>query len=233
MVKRPPDLDPENFVLGQGWYAQRRSAVPYADDSQFRFDPAPIPPFPWLMLLVLNTVYMLFFGSFIWFAQTHRDPAVSRLTVNILITAIGLMTCGCTVGSVMLGRWFGAREIALGPSLVYEKSTRRVSLPRLHLDFDFTEVVHLQYVSTGLLQDPRSALSPPHPVSELNMVTIRDGKRQRRNVLKSSDPIGAFEYLLDPLVEQTDIPVVHMTETAGNWKVWIRPFHDPIKPARA
>jgi hypothetical protein len=232
MVKRPPDLDLENFVLGKGWYTGRRAAVPYADERQFRIDAAPIPPIRWSMMIGLNTFYVLFFAGFIWFSRTHRDPDVSMSTVNALISGICLLTCGVTVGLLMFERWLGVWDKAKGPWLVYEKCTRRVSLPRLPLDFEFTEVVHLQYVSTGLLQNPRSAISPARAVSELNLVTIRDGKRERWNLLNSSYPFGAFEYLLHPLVEQTDIPVVRITETGGNWKVWIRPFHDPMKPSR-
>jgi hypothetical protein len=232
MVKRPPDFDPENFILGKGWYTGRRAATPYADDSQFRFDPAPIPPIRWSMMIGLNILYVIFFTGFLWLFNTHRDSGVSALTVNVLISAICLMTCGGTVGLLMFERWLSVRDQTKGPWLIFEKSTRQVRLPRLHLDFDRTEVDHLQYVSTDALQNPRSAISPPRPVSELNLVTIRDGKRQRWNLLNSSYPFGAFEYLLDPLVEQTDIPVVRITETAGNWRVWIRPFRDPMKPAR-
>jgi hypothetical protein len=92
--------------------------------------------------------------------------------------------------------------------------------------------VHLQYISTDFLQNSRSLLSNTKAVSELNLVTVREGKRQRWNLLNSSFPFDAFEYLLDPLVEQTDIPVVRITETAGNWKVWTRPYHDPMNAAR-
>jgi hypothetical protein len=232
MVKRPPDLNPEDFILGKGWYTQRRAAAPFADAGQFRIDPASIPAFPWLSMLLLNSLYVLFFGAFIWFLQSHHDPDVSMWMVNLSFSGICLMTCGGTIGFVMFERLLGARDKAMGPWLVYDKSTRRVRLPRLHLDFERAEVVHLQYISTDFLQNSRSLLSNTKAVSELNLVTVREGKPQRWNLLNSSFPFDAFEYLLDPLVEQTDIPVVRITETAGNWKVWTRPYHDPMNPAR-
>src|ERR1700722_1343795 len=173
MVQRPPDSHPENFILGKGSYTGRRAATPHADESQFRFDPAPIPPIRWSLMIGLNTLYVLFFAGFIWILRTHRDPDVNLSAANVLISAICLMTCGGTVGLLMFERWLAVRDKRQGPWLVYEKSTRRVSLPRLHLNFDRTEVDHLQYVSTDSLQNPRSAVSPPRPVSELNLVTLR------------------------------------------------------------
>jgi hypothetical protein len=67
--------------------------------------------------------------------------------------------------------------------------------------------------------------------SELNLVTIRGGKRERWNLVNSSWPSGAFEDVLDHLIENTPIPVVRITETAGPWKVWIRPYCNVTKPA--
>jgi hypothetical protein len=233
MVKRPADFDPENFVDGKCWHLLGRPAVAYADEAQFRIDPAPIPPFPVFKLVAMNFVFVLFFAGFAWFSATHHDPGVSEFAIFAATTAIGLMTCAGSIGFLMFGRLLGAREQAQGPWLRYDKGTRQVELPRQRLTFELKEIVYLQYVSTPVLQQARSAVSDSskNAISELNLVTVRGGKRDRWNLVNSSSPSGAFEEVLDPLVEHTPIAVIRITETAGPWKVWIRPYCNVTKPA--
>lgn len=233
MVKRPADLDPENFVIGNSWYAFGHPAVAYADEKQFLIGPAPPQPLPVFRIVVLHLVYVLFFGGFLWFGLTHHDPDVSESVIYAVVAGAGVVACGGTIAVPLIARSLTLREQARGPWLRYDKGTRQVELPRQRLTFELNEIVYLQYVSTNVLQQPRSIAfqSSKNSVSELNLVTVRDGKRKRWNLVNSSSPSGAFEAVLDPLVEQTPIPVVRITETAGPWKVWIRPYCNVMKPA--
>jgi hypothetical protein len=233
MVKRPADFNPENFVDGKGQFLIGCPAVAYGDHGEFRIDPAPIPPFRTFNLVATNFVFVLFFAGFAWFCATHHDPGVSEFAIYAGTTAIGVMTCACSVGFSIYGRWLGARELARGPWLRYDNGTRRVELSRQRLTFELTEIVHLQYVSTARLDRPRSVIGEESKYvhSELNLVTVRGGKRERWNLVNSSWSSGAFEDVLDHLIENTPIPVVRITETAGPWKVWTRPYCNVTKPA--
>jgi hypothetical protein len=231
MVKRPADFNPENFIDGKGQFLMGRPAVAYGDPREFRIDPAPVPPFPILNLVATNIVFVLFFAGFAWFCVTHDDSGVNEFAIYAGTTAVGLMTCACSVGFSMYGRWLAARELARGPWLRYDKVTRRVELSRQRLTIEFSEIVHLQYVSTARLDRPRTVIgeNSKYVHSELNLVTVRGGKRERWNLVNSYSPSGAFGEVLDHLIEQTPIPVVRITETAGPWKVWIRPYGDLVK----
>jgi hypothetical protein len=233
MVKRPADFNPENFIDGKGEFLIGRPAVAYGGPREFRIDPAPVRPFPTFNLVATNIVFVLFFAGFAWFCVTHNDSGVNEFAICAGTTAVGLMTCVCSVGFSMYGRWLGASELARGPWLRYDKVTRRVELSRQRLTFEFSEIVHLQYVSTARIDRPRSVVAEEskYARSELNLVTIRGGKRERWNLVNSMWPSGAFEEVLDHLIEQTPVPVVRITETAGPWKVWIRPYCDLTKPA--
>jgi hypothetical protein len=234
MVKRPADLDPENFVDGKRWHLLGHPAVAYADDVQFRIDPAPVPPFPVFKVLALTLFYALFFGGCIAFLVTHHDPGVSEFEIYAACTTAGLIASGGTLAVLVISRWLGVRELAGGPWLRFDKRTQQVELPRKKLAFELKEIVYLQYVTTASLELPRTVFkgSTQGP-SELNLVTMRGGKRERWNLVNSCYPSGAFEKVLDPLIEHAPIPVVRITESAGPWKVWIRPYCDAAGPVSA
>ena len=142
-----------------------------------------------------------------------------------------LIACGGDAcRSVDVARLGG--EQARGPWLRFDKGTQQVELPRQRLAFDLKEIVYLQYVSTAVFELPRSVFqASTQGVSEINLVTVRGGKLPRWNLVNSCYPSGAFEKVLDPMIEHTPIPVVRITETAGPWKVWIRPYRDVARPA--
>jgi len=63
MGKPPPDVDPDKFILGDGWHTNFKVARPYHDDCVFRIDPAPMAAsfFVFFNLLILAVAC-----GFIW-----------------------------------------------------------------------------------------------------------------------------------------------------------------------
>ena len=91
--------------------------------------------------------------------------------------------------------------------------------------FERDEIIHLQYITTKRLDlDERFENDQ---MSELNLLTCRDGERRRWPVLRSGLNVRAFEYVVKPLVEQTDLPVVRVKDQWLGWKITETPFGAP------
>jgi hypothetical protein len=109
--------------------------------------------------------------------------------------------------------------------MIYEKSTGRVTLPREGVSFERHEIVHVQYVTTkrldwgGVINNDR--------LSELNLITCRDGERKRWPLLRSIFNIKAFDRLLKPLLEHTDLPVMRVEDQWLGWKITEKPYGRP------
>jgi hypothetical protein len=110
----------------------------------------------------------------------------------------------------------------LGPWLIYDKATGCVELPREKVRFTPHEIVHLQYITTkrldwgGVVNNSR--------LSELNLVTYREGQRKRWPLLRSMFTSKAFDYILQPLVQATDLPVVRVQDQQFGWKITETPY---------
>jgi len=216
MGKPPDDVDPEHFIIGRGSYSNLRLAVPYSDEREFRIDPAPMPR---KSIIFMNVVFVLFYSSFHWVAKNWPGEQAHFLIVYVLPFVMCLATCiGVTWITLRLHTRAGTR----GPWLVFDKATRRVSLPREQLEFDFQDVVHLQYITTKRLDLAR--VRDNDSLSGVNLVTSRNGKRERWNLVNSWANVRAFEYLLRPLLQQTDIPVVRIKDQTLGWEVTVEQF---------
>jgi hypothetical protein len=216
MGKPPDDVNPEHFIIGRGSYSNLRLAVPYADEREFRIDPAPMPR---KAIIFMNLVFIVFYSGFHWVAKNWPGEQAHFLIVYVLPFVMCLLTC---VGVTWITLWFHTRAQKRGPWLVYDKATRRVTLPREQVEFDFQDVVHLQYITTKRLDLGR--VTNNDSCSELNIVTSRNGERERWHLLNSWANVLAFEYLVRPLVEQTDIPVVRIKDQMFGWDVTVEPF---------
>ncbi len=88
MAKPPDNANPEKFIIGRGSYTNLRTAVPFDDKNEFRIDPAPMPI---TSIVILNTVFIAFFGAFYWVCSTYGDaskPLIAPATIGI-----GTITC--------------------------------------------------------------------------------------------------------------------------------------------
>ena len=136
---------------------------------------------------------------------------------------IGLLTCALFTGTTY---YRFSRDLRSGPWLAYDTKARRIELPREGEIFDRDEVVQLQYITTkrldwgGVINNER--------LSELNLITCRDGIRKRWPLLRSIADVRAFDGLLGPLLAQTDLPVVRVEDEWLGWKVTERPYRSLI-----
>ena len=210
MSKPPPNLDPEKFVLGEGAYDNIRTARPYHDEEVFRIDPAPVPV--WSVLAV-NLVFLVFFLGIHWVLRDYTQGLSPWVTHGIPL-GFAVMTCGLFTAIVC---WRHARDRQRGPWLIYRKATGQVELPRKEdATFEPHEIVHLQYITTRRLHQPRELTQ----LSELNLITDVNGTRKRWNLLRSIINVRAFDSLLRPLARHTKIPVVRVKGGApGSWEV--------------
>ena len=217
MAKPPADADPEKFIIGRGVYSNLQLARPYYDDRVFRLDPTPMPV---RSIFIYNLLFMgaayAFHGALK--QLTHGD--VGPWAVYGAPLGIGLLTCGFF--TLVVYRSF-ANARRLGPWLIYDKATGRVELPREgKASFDRREIVCLQYITTKRL-DSGGVLNNKR-LSELNLITNRDGLRKRWPLLRSIFNVKAFDRLLKPLLENTDLPVVRVKDEWLGWRVTERPY---------
>lgn len=219
MAKAPPDADPEKFIIGftthngrnPGPCTNLRVSRPYHDTDVFRIDPIPTPV--WSVLFV-NLIFIAVCYGFHWALKNFTHNTAPPWAVYGIPVGIGAITCG-TVTAVVY--WTVAQAQRLGPWLIYDKATGRVELPRLGVTFDRQQIVHLQSISTKQL-DRDSILNNPR-FSELNLVTSRDGIRERWPLLRSSLDLETYDYILKSLLENTDLPVVRVQDELLGWHV--------------
>lgn len=220
MKNRPPEnLNPENFVIGQTSYDPFVVAVATNDDNEFRLHPAPVP----LLSMILNSgLWMVAVAGFIrlfsWSAGRFGEPP---LFAYIIISLIGGI--GCFFHTLF--PWFRFRyEQRHGTWLAYDKTSRRVRLPRHAQEFGLREIVYLQYVTTKKLEPYEKG--EEYQLTELNLVTCKDGERKRWPLLKtSSKSRDAFGHLLRLLIQSTEIPVVRFRDSRRGWEVTVEPYN--------
>ena len=151
--------------------------------------------------------------------STFRQDETGLGLIYGAVIGIGLLTC---VLFTVIGYRSFARANRLGPWLIYHKQSGEVELPREGEKFDRSEIVHLQYITTKLLW--WGGVLNNERYSEINLVTSRDGIRKRWPLLKSGFNVKAFEWLLKPLQEQTNLPVVRVQDEWWGWKVTETPY---------
>lgn len=215
MAKPPHDTNPEKFIIGRGWYANLRTAVPVDDDQEFRIDVAPMPI---TTIAILNAVFIMFFGGFYWACSTYGNA--SKLLIALATIGIGATTC-VSFTAVTYCSFNNARR--RGPWLIVNKLTKKIALPREGVQFDVTEVVHLQYITTKRL-DWGGVLNNDQ-LSELNLITCTDGETKRWPILRSISSVMAFEYIIAPLLDCTDMPVVRIVDELLGWKITETELH--------
>jgi hypothetical protein len=218
MAKPPPDADPENFVIGQGWYSNLRTACVWHDDPIFRIDPAPMPVGS---LVLYNLIFVVVGYGFHWALKnlTHGDAGQWAIYGPI---GAGIVACGVFT----MGVYFSFRNAQrLGPWLIYNKTTGHVELPREGVAFDRPEIVHLQYITTKRLAYNRVVNN--ERVSELNLITNQNGIRKRWPLLRSNANRKDFDHILTPLAQHTNIPVVRVQDQLLGWRVSETPYNVP------
>lgn len=216
MAKPPATADPERFIIGRGAHDNFQLARPYSDDRVFRIDPTPMPVWS---LIIHNLLFAAFFYGFHWVLKHLAHEYVGVFGLYVAPIGIGLLTCGLFT-TVVYYSFNKARR--LGPWLVYDKATRRVELPQEGVRFDRQDIVHLQYITTkrldwgGVVNNDR--------LSELNLITCRDGERKRWPLLRSIFTVKAFDRVLRPLMQETDLPVVRVQDEWLGWNVTETPY---------
>ncbi len=220
MSALPPDANRENYILWEGSYDNLRTSIPYADDRVFRIEPR---PFPFKEIIALNCLFVGFFVGAYYLIDYLREDWASdpfeRFLVPLFTLGLGSITClGCTA----VYCWRFSRVKKLGTWLIYDKRTKAVSLPRLGLEFELSDIVYLQYITT-MIPD-RGIWQHNHHLSELNLVTVRDGKRERWNMLKSNIGRRAYNHILPSLLKHTEIPAVRIKQAFSSWDVTITPY---------
>lgn len=216
MANPPADADPEKFIIGVGLYSNLQTATPEFENGVFRFAPTPMPV---LTIVIYNIVFAAFFFAFYWLLKlcTHGESPLWGASVAPI--AIGLSTCILFTAVVYLSF---AKANRLGPWLIYDTKAGRIELPHEREVFDRKDIVHLQYITTkrlnwgGVVNNER--------LSELNLITCRQGKRKRWPLLRSIFNMRAFDRMLKPLIEHTDLPVVRVEDEWWGWNVSERPY---------
>jgi hypothetical protein len=219
MAKPPADADPELFIVGRGGYDNFRTARPYHDSRVFRIDPTPMPVWS---IVAYDALFAAASFGFHWLLKHATHGASPPWAVYGAPLGIGVLTC---VGFTAIAYYSFAKARRLGPWLIYDKATGRVELPREGVSFDREQIVHVQYITTKLLD--WGGVMNNERRSELNLVTCRDARRQRWPVLRSCFTVKAFDHILRPLLENTDLSVVRVEDQWWGWQVTQKPYGGP------
>jgi hypothetical protein len=213
MAKPPADADPEKFIIGDGNYDNLQTATGLFVNGVFQLAPTPMP-------VPTIVIYNIFFAAvsygLYWLVKYHTGGDAGLWVVAPM--GIGLLTC--MLFTVITYLSF-AKANRLGPWLIYHTKGGRVELPRQRETFERDEIVHLQYITTkrldwgGVVNNDR--------LTELNLITCRQGVRKRWPLLRSIAG-NAFDRILRPLVEYTDLPVVRVEDEWLGWNVSERPY---------
>lgn len=215
MAKPPPGADPEKFIIGQGTYTNVQIARPCWDDQVFRIEPIPM-PVRWIVIINLILV-AVGFGCHCFLKNVFGELG-PLFYYGAPLGATLLICGGLTAG--LYGIVADARRS--GPWLIYDRATGQVELPRERVMFSRREIVHLQYVTTKRLG--WGIVMSNDRQSELNLITNRDGVRKRWPLLKSTLVSNAFDYILKPLVENTDLPVLRVQDGTFGWRITETPY---------
>jgi len=226
MAKPPPGADPKKFIVGRGVYDNLQTATTKFENGVLWLSPTPIPV---LAIVIYNMVFAGFFLGIHSLLKYHTRGEASPWAVYGAPIGIGLFTC--ILFTAVVYHSF-AKANRLGPWLIYETKSGRIKLPRERESFERNEIVQVEYITTkrldwgGVLNNER--------LSELNLITCRQGMRKRWQLLRSASNVKAFDRLLKPLMEHTDLPVVRVEDEWLGWNVSERPHGGAVErvPAR-
>ena len=191
MAKPPADIVVDKATTKFGDRA-------YSDDRVFRIDAA---PFPWSTLICTNLLFVAAgYGFHLALKHLSLSPGGPSAFV-VYVAPFGPMLVAC-LGFTAAICW----SCGGAPWLIYDKATGHVELPRQGLSFTRREVVRLDYIATKLL----------HPVHQntrtqswaLYLVTSRVGEQSRWPLARSLFANGPLDYIVLPLTQETDLPVV-------------------------
>jgi hypothetical protein len=196
MSETPPNVDPELLIIGEGSCDNLRTWKPTLNEREFRIDPRPMP----LWSIVLQNALIVALScvlQWVFLKAKLAGDVVPKYTIPILG---GFLCVANTLIAVPTHQIANKR----GTRLIYDLKSDRVDLPHEGEKFARTEIVHLQYITTRTGFDEAR--------SELNLITLRNGKRERWPILRSSRAYRPFDSVLRPLVAQTGLPVVRVTD---------------------
>jgi hypothetical protein len=222
MAKPPANADPMLFIIGKGLYTNDNPWRTIGDSETVRIEPAPMPV---ASIVTHNIVFVAFFYGFhllFKYSAQHMGPIGKDIGPMMLYVApfgIGLLTC--TLYTLFTIHIYRTAQVQ-GNWLIYDKRTGQVELPRDGVSFHREEIVHLQYITTKRLD--WGGVVNNDKLSELNLITLRDGQRQRWHLLRSIITHKAFDDVLRPLVEHTTLPVMRVTDQWLGWEVTQRPW---------
>ncbi len=207
-------LDPDKFIFGEGAYPSLPTARSFADSNEFRIEPAPV---PFDTIIAMNALFVVFFGAIIALAMKYSNE--SMLLRCYAPLGIGLATCAGFTGIVYCEF---STELRRGPLLIFDKRSKRVRLPRLSLEFQREEVVHLQYITTKRLQFKDHLENDQ--MTELNIVTRRGEATERWPLSRTALTHRAFDKVLKAVLRETDLPIVRVTDEMFGWNVTEAPY---------
>ena len=189
---------------------------PYNDDFVFRIDPTPMPVWS---IVIYNLLFAAVGYGFHWaLMQVTHGEAVLWIC-DVAPVAVTLFTCGIFTAVVY---WTFANAWRLGPWLIYDKATGQVELPRRQGDIRqkrdrSRSVRHNEVAPTERRDKQRTRV-------RVNLVTMRDGIRKRWPLLRSIFNVKAFDYILKPLLENTDLPVLRIKDEWLGWRITKAPY---------
>ena len=215
MAKPPTNADPRRFIIGRGIYDNFQVARPYCDEHVFRIDPTPV---PFGTIVIYNLMFIVFFIGFALIAKNFADA--DPILAYVAPICVGGVTC---LAFTVIAYYRFSSEVHRGPWLIYDKSSKHVELPREGRVFHRNEIVHLQYITTKNLK--RGRVINNDRTSELNLITSDGTDRHRWPLLRSIFTSKAFDSILRPLMQETDLPVVRVVDQWLGWKVTEEPYH--------
>ena len=191
MAESSKPKDERSFLIGGGSYHNLPTLRCVADEGEFRLDPTPL---SFAHLAFMNGLFASFFGAIYWLCY----PLAGWET--FLVTGVWVFTA---VMYTILVCFLHAKSARLGPALIFDKKTGKLRIPRHNESFGKDDDIWLECLTARFSEDSSS-----DPCSELNLVLMVDGNKQRWNVLRSIATINPFNGMEREIGRETGLRVI-------------------------
>ena len=189
-------------IIGEGPYDNIDLSEVESDRQQLQIK---VRSFPLLAVIILNIVFICFFGGFSYLAYNSSNQF--ELGKQIPIISIYFITAGLFTLFVKLKH---QKETSKGTYFIYNKKEKYILLPRQDLKFSASQVDQIQYISTKYNDSI---------VSELNIIIDQNNEQVRYPILKHVAGMNAFPKILKALKEETNFMIVRTEESIFKGKI--------------
>ena len=182
--------DEHSFLIGGGSYHNLPTLRCIAGDDEFRLDPIPL---SFAHLAVMNALFAAFFIAILWLCHPTAWETFLVTFVWVITAVVYTIVVWCV----------HAKSVRLGPALIYHKKTGKLQIPRHSESFSKDDDIWFECLTAHT-----AGGSSRDSCSELNLVLVVDGSKQRWNIMRSIATINPFNGMERDIGRETGVRVI-------------------------